>query len=338
MTNQAQDLELSVSSLRKEFHVRGGGASETLTAVDGVSFEVAAGETVALVGESGSGKSTVARCVTRLVEPTSGVVRLGSVEVTSVPRRQLPRVYRDLQMVFQDPNGSLNPRMTARAAIEEPLRLHSGLSGADLESRLKQLASDVELPPQLLDRYPRQLSGGQRQRVGIARALAVDPKIIVLDEPTASLDVSTRRRILRLLATIQRSRRLGYLFISHDLEMVRHFADRVLVMYLGAIVESGSVQEVFDHPAHPYTRALLSAVAVIDPGHEKERIRLSGEIPSAIRLPRGCRLASRCPYVVGACRTTPPPLVAISPTHSAACPVLNVGLALDAQAVTIATA
>jgi peptide/nickel transport system ATP-binding protein/oligopeptide transport system ATP-binding protein len=315
--------ELVVRSLRKEFRVRSRTSSETLTAVDDVSFEVVAGETVALVGESGSGKSTVARCIARLVEPTSGDIHLGDVALLSVPKRQVPQIYRDLQMVFQDPNGSLNPRMTVRKAIEEPLRVHFGIAGPELDSRVRQLISDVELSPQHLDRYPRQLSGGQRQRVGIARALAVEPKFIVLDEPTASLDVSTRRRILQLLARIQRERTLGYLFISHDLETVRHFADRVLVMYLGSIVESGTTEDIFDRPAHPYTRALLSSAPVIDPGRTKQRIRLTGEIASAVRVPNGCRLASRCPYVLDAClRVTPPP-VAISPTHSAACPVLN---------------
>jgi peptide/nickel transport system ATP-binding protein/oligopeptide transport system ATP-binding protein len=243
--------------------------------------------------------------------------------LTKVPRRQVPEIYGDLQMVFQDPNGSLNPRMTVRKAIEEPLKIHAGLSGPDLESTVLRLIDDVELSPQHLDRYPRQLSGGQRQRVGIARALAVEPKFIILDEPTASLDVSTRRHILQLLTRIQHERALGYLFISHDLETVRHFADRVLVMYLGAIVESGSTSDVFDDPAHPYTRALLSSAPVIDRGQTKQRIRLSGEIASAVRVPNGCRLASRCPYVLNACLRAMPPLAAVSPTHFAACPVLN---------------
>jgi oligopeptide/dipeptide ABC transporter ATP-binding protein len=316
-------FELKVRSLRKEFRMRGRKSSEWLTAVDGVSFEVAAGETVALVGESGSGKSTVARCVTRLVEPTSGAVHLGEVALSSVPKRRLPTIYRDLQMVFQDSNGSLNPRMTVRSAVAEPLRLHAGLSGSALQSRVLQLLGDVELSPEHLDRYPRQLSGGQRQRVGIARALAVEPRIVVLDEPTASLDVSTRRRILQLLARIQRERALGYLFITHDLETVRHFADRVLVMYLGTIVESGTTTDVFEQPGHPYTRALLSSAPAIGTGHTKQRIRLTGEISSATAIRKGCLLASRCPFVEDACLRARPALVSIAPTHSAACPVLN---------------
>ncbi|MGA2306221.1 MAG: oligopeptide/dipeptide ABC transporter ATP-binding protein [Acidimicrobiales bacterium] len=320
---QAFGAELVVRSLRKEFRIRTRNSSESVTAVEDVSFEVAPGETVALVGESGSGKSTVARCISRLIEPTEGEVHLAGRDLMSLPRRQVPQIYRDLQMVFQDPNGSLNPRMTVRKAIEEPLRVHSGLSGPDMESRVLQLIEDVELSSEHLDRYPRQLSGGQRQRVGIARALAVEPKFIVLDEPTASLDVSTRRRILKLLARIQRERVLGYLFISHDLDTVRRFADRVLVMYLGSIVESGSTSDVFESPAHPYTRALLSSAPVIDPGRMKQRIRLTGEVSSAVRDSNGCRLASRCPYVQNACLRHIPPLVAISPTHSAACPVLN---------------
>ena len=210
-----------------------------------------------------------------------------------------------------------------RSAVAEPLRLHAGLSGSALESRLLQLLSDVELSPEHLDRYPRQLSGGQRQRVGIARALAVEPKIVVLDEPTASLDVSTRRRILQLLTRIQRERALGYLFISHDLETVRHFADRVLVMYLGTIVESGTTTDVFERPGHPYTRALLSSAPAIGTRHANQRIRLTGEISSVIAVGKGCLLASRCPFVEDACLRARPPLVSITPTHSAACPVLN---------------
>jgi oligopeptide/dipeptide ABC transporter ATP-binding protein len=320
---QALGGNLVVRSLRKEFRIRSRVAAESLLAVDDVSFEVAPGETVALVGESGSGKSTVARCIARLIEPTQGEVHLGTSDLLSVPKRRVPQIYRDLQMVFQDPNGSLNPRMTVRKAIEEPLRIHSGLQGAALATRVQQLIDDVELSSEHLNRFPRQLSGGQRQRVGIARALAVEPKFIVLDEPTASLDVSTRRRILQLLVRIQREQSIGYLFISHDLETVRCFADRVLVMYLGSIVESGATSDVFDNPSHPYTRALLSAAPVIEPGRAKERIRLSGEIASTVRSVRGCRLASRCPYVQDECRRETPALVSITPTHFAACPVLN---------------
>jgi peptide/nickel transport system ATP-binding protein/oligopeptide transport system ATP-binding protein len=313
---------LRVSALRKEFRIRTRGTSRTLTAVDGVSLDLYPGETVALVGESGSGKSTVARCIARLVEPTSGEVTLGGVSLTALPRGELPEAYGDLQMVFQDPSSSLNPRMTVRTAIEEPLRLHFSLSRAEREDRVCQLIDAVELSSELLDRYPRQLSGGQRQRVGIARALAVEPKVILLDEPTASLDVSIRGQILDLLGRLQREKGLAYLFITHDLQTVRAIADRVLVMYLGSIVEEGPTRVVFDHPTHPYTRALLSSAPIPEYGRHKKRFLLTGEIPSPIDLPTGCRLASRCPLAQARCSASIPPLIAVSPGHAAACPVV----------------
>lgn len=320
--NGARQPALRVSALRKEFRIRTRGGGATLTAVDGVSLDLFAGETVALVGESGSGKSTVARCIARLIEPTAGEVVLGGSSLTATPRRGLPRAYSDLQMVFQDPNSSLNPRMTIRAALEEPLRLHFTLSRAEREERIRHLIASVELSPELLDRYPRQLSGGQRQRVGIARALAVEPKVILLDEPTASLDVSVRGQILDLLVRLQREKGLAYLFITHDLHTVRALADRVLVMYLGGIVEQGPTQEVFGHPTHPYTCALLSSAPVVEYGHVKDRFVLTGEIPSPIDLPTGCRLSSRCPLARPSCSASVPPLVAITPRHSVACPVV----------------
>ena len=313
---------LRVSALRKEFRIRTRGTSRTLTAVDGVSLDLYPGETVALVGESGSGKSTVARCIARLVEPTSGEVTLGGVSLTALPRGALREAYGDLQMVFQDPSSSLNPRMTVRTAIEEPLRLHFSLSRAEREDRVRQLIDAVELSGELLDRYPRQLSGGQRQRVGIARALAVEPKVVLLDEPTASLDVSIRGQILDLLGRLQREKGLAYLFITHDLQTVQAIADRVLVMYLGSILEEGPTQMVFDHPTHPYTRALLSSAPVPEYGRSKERFVLRGEIPSPIDLPTGCRLASRCPLAQARCSTSIPPLEAVSPGHAVACPVV----------------
>ena len=322
------DVVLRVSGLRKEFRAGRRGGAKKLTAVDGVSFNLHAGETVALVGESGSGKSTVARCIARLIEPTSGEVVLDDVVLTSMAKRDLPRAYRHLQMVFQDPNSSLNPRMSVRAILEEPLRLHFDMSRSERDQRARQLAEYVGLSAQQLDRYPRQLSGGQRQRVGIARALAVGPKVILLDEPTASLDVSVRGQILSLFRRTQDEKGLAYLFITHDLEVVRHFADRVLVMYLGGIVEEGPTAEVFEHPAHPYTQALLSSspVAEYTRGNEHKRSKrlllLTGEIPSPIDLPTGCRLVSRCPFVQPSCSSVVPPLRAIRPGHLSACPVL----------------
>lgn len=320
--NGSRSPVLSVSALRKEFRIRERGTPRTLTAVDGFSLDLYPGETVALVGESGSGKSTVARCIARLIEPTSGEVTLDGASLTGLPRSALSRAYGDLQMVFQDPTSSLNPRMTVRAAIEEPLRLHNTASRAERSDRVRQLMDAVELGAELLDRYPRQLSGGQRQRVGIARALAVEPKVVLLDEPTASLDVSIRGQILELLLRLQREQGLAYLFITHDLETVRAVANRVLVMYLGSILEEGPTELVFKDPTHPYTRALLSSAPVPEYGRRKERFVLRGEIPSPIDLPTGCRLATRCPLARAQCSVSLPPLIAVSPGHAAACPVV----------------
>ena len=313
---------LDVQDLRKEFAVRGAGRERTLTAVDGVTFTVRPGETVAIVGESGSGKSTIARCITRITDPTSGDVVVDGRSIVGTLRRNLPAVYRTLQMVFQDPNSSLDPRRSVRATLDEPLRLHTKLSRAERNVRIRELLSDVELPEALIDRLPRQLSGGQRQRLGIARALAVDPKVILLDEPTASLDVSVRGQIIQLLERLQAEKNLAYVFISHDLGVVRRISDRVLVMYLGAIVEEGPTAEVFDHPVHPYTRSLLSAAPVVEPGRVRTRTKLAGEIPSPIDLPPGCRLVGRCPLAQPACATTRPPLLTVSGSHRAACPVV----------------
>lgn len=312
---------LNVVDLHKEFRVRRRGRMRTLTAVDSVTVDIHPGETVALVGESGSGKSTAARCIARLIEPTRGSVVLDGHDVQTLPRRALARTYRDVQMVFQDPNSSLNPRMTIRAVLHEPLRLHTDLDRAARDARAEELLVSVGLTPAHLDRYPSQLSGGQRQRVGIARALAVSPKLLLLDEPTASLDVSVRGQILDLLARLQDEHALAYLFISHDLDVVRRIADRVLVMYLGSIVESGHTEDIFTNPAHPYTRALLSAAPVTVPGQKTDRFRLQGEIPSPFDVGAGCRLAGRCPYVQPSCRKQQPTLLPLSTTHTVACPV-----------------
>jgi peptide/nickel transport system ATP-binding protein/oligopeptide transport system ATP-binding protein len=314
------DRVLEVHDLVKRFQLRA--RRELLTAVDGVALEVAAGETVALIGESGSGKSTVARCIARLVEPTEGRVLLGGQDLTALPKSAVWHAYSDLQMVFQDPASALNPRMTARQTIEEPLKLHTDLDRAARFAAVNDLLEPVGLRSELGGRYPRQLSGGECQRVTIARALAVDPKVILLDEPTASLDVSVRGHVLDLLERLQSERNLAYLFISHDLEVVRHIADRVLVMYLGVIVEQGTAAEVFECPTHPYTRALLSAVPVAEYGYRPQRLRLAGEIPSPTNLPSGCRLASRCPLAVPSCSDMPPASVSVSASHSVLCPVV----------------
>ena len=313
---------LEVDGLRKEYRLRGGGGERrTLTAVDDVSFRVLPGETVALVGESGSGKSTIARCITRLTDPTSGTVLVDGVSVDSMPRRKLSSVYSTLQMVFQDPTSSLNPRRTVSATLDEPLRLHTTLTKARRVERIRELLHDVELSESLMGRLPRQLSGGQRQRLGIARALAVEPKAILLDEPTASLDVSIRGQIIALLERLQSELGLAYLFISHDLGVVRRISDRVLVMYLGGIVEEGPTSEVFADPRHPYTRSLLSSAPVVAHGRERTRLRLVGEMPSPLNIPAGCRLVGRCPLAVAQCSQTRPPLLEVSDDHRAACPV-----------------
>jgi peptide/nickel transport system ATP-binding protein len=313
---------LNVVGLRKEFRVKRGGRARTLIAVDSLSVEVHQGETVALVGESGSGKSTVARCIARLIEPTSGAVAVGGRDLAGMTQRELSRAYADVQMVFQDPHSSLNPRMSIRQVLAEPLRLHTNLNKKARDDRIAELLSLVGLGRQHLDRYPSQLSGGQRQRVGIARAIAVSPKVLLLDEPTASLDASVRGQILELLRDLRIGQHLAYLFISHDLEVVRRISDRVMVMYLGAIVESGLTQEIFARPTHPYTKALLSAAPHIDPSERRERFRLEGEVPSPFDVGAGCRLAGRCPLVQPSCRTQRPTLVALSPTHDVACPVV----------------
>ncbi|WP_319520728.1 oligopeptide/dipeptide ABC transporter ATP-binding protein [uncultured Martelella sp.] len=318
MTTQAV---LSVRDLRKEFDIRGMGRRRTLTAVDGVTLEVNANETLAIVGESGSGKSTIARCITRLTEPTSGDVLVRGETILNRNRRSLAAVYRDLQMVFQDPTSSLDPRMRVRDLLDEPLRLHTSMTRDERQTRINALLQAVELPVDMAGRLPHQLSGGQRQRIGIARALAVDPQVIVLDEPTASLDVSIRGQIIKLLMRLQAEQGIAFVLISHDLAVVRRIADRVLVMYLGKTVEEGTTEEIFENPQHPYTRALLSAAPVAEFGRSRTRLRLEGEIPSPVDLLAGCRLAGRCPLARPDCSHETPALLPVSATHRAACPV-----------------
>lgn len=321
---------LEVRGLRKHFPVAGGRA---LVAVDGVDVSVAAGETLALVGESGSGKSTVARCIVRLIEPTDGEVLVAGTYMRSLDPAGLARAYRNIQMVFQDPNASLNPRMTVGQALEEPLRLHLQLDRAARVARTAELMDRVGLVAGHLARYPHELSGGQRQRVGIARALAVEPKVLLLDEPTSSLDVSVRGQVLALLQQLQRELGLAYLFITHDLQVVRHIAHRVAVMYLGGIVETGPTADVFRAPAHPYTRALLSAAPVAEWGVQRARLRLHGEIGSPVDPPDACRLVGRCPLEQPDCRRAKPPLLPVGPSHDAACPVAAAQLVQSLQSV-----
>lgn len=299
---------LEVRALTKTFDVGGAIRRRPLRALDAVDLDVEAGTTLGLVGESGSGKSTLARCLLRLVEPTSGRIVFDGDDLTDRPGRRVADIYQRAQMVFQDPNSSLNPRMTIGELVAEPLRLHLGRSRRDSADRVDELLALVGLTPHHADRYPHQLSGGQRQRVGIARALAPEPTLLILDEPTSSLDVSVRGQILQLLVELQRELGLTYLFISHDLGVVRHLCDQVAVLYLGKVVEQGPSAEVFGSPRHPYTQALLSAVPAPRWGSRPERVRLKGEIPSPINLPTGCRLVGRCPWEIDECSTVHPEL------------------------------
>jgi oligopeptide/dipeptide ABC transporter ATP-binding protein len=287
-------------------------------AVDGVTLRVAAGETLGLVGESGCGKSTLARCVLRLIEPTRGRVLLDGEDLTALPEEALRRRRRDIQMVFQDPTASLNPRLSVAATVEEPLMLHTPLAGPARRARADEVLDEVGLGAGLRDRYPHQLSGGQRQRVNIARAIATRPRLVVLDEPTSALDVSLRARVILLLAELKRRMGMTYLFISHDLSTVRYLCDRVAVMYLGVLVEEAPAAELFDRPAHPYTRALLSCIPVPDPDVVPARLILSGEVPSPIDIPTGCRLRGRCPLAQPVC-AEPVPVREIAPGHTVAC-------------------
>lgn len=310
---------LRTTGLTKAYPVGGG---RHLMALGGVDLDVGEGETLALVGESGSGKSTLARCALRLVEPTGGDVQINGRSILSLGAVGLAELYREVQMVFQDPNASLNPRMSVRQVVHEPLRLHLRMPFAKREKRAVELMEMVGLTAAHLDRYPHELSGGQRQRVGIARALAAEPNLVILDEPTASLDVSVRGQVLELLQRLQVELKLAYLFISHDLQVVRHMADRVAVMYLGGIVEAGRTETVFARPLHPYTRALLSAAPVPRWGAKRQRLHLTGEIPSPIDPPEACRLVGRCPMEQIGCSARRPPLLDAGGGHLVACPVV----------------
>ncbi|MGG5823149.1 ABC transporter ATP-binding protein [Falsiroseomonas sp. HW251] len=307
---------LEVERLSKRFAAPGGGV---IGAVNDVSFTLAAGETLGLVGESGSGKSTLGRCALRLIAPTEGRVVFMGQDISTAPESRMRAMRKHMQMVFQDPWSALNPRMTARDLIEEPLMLHTRLSRAERRDEATRLGLRVRLPAAMLDRYPSELSGGQQQRVCIARAIATKPALIVLDEPTSSLDLSVRAGILDLLAELKEETGAAMLFITHDLGTLKLMADRVMVMYLGRVVEQAAAAEVFDRPAHPYTQALMSAHLPADPSVKLARHVLKGEIPSPINLPPGCGFASRCPVALPACRDAQPPLDEVAAGHHAAC-------------------
>jgi len=326
-TRQAPVL-LEVQDLTKHFPVTQGivfrRAVGQVKAVDGVSFSIDKGEALGLVGESGCGKSTIARCLLKLLAPTSGQVRFDGADLESLDRQATTRFRRRVQAIFQDPYSSLNPRMKVREIVGEPLYVHGVEKGAGLARRVDRLLERCGLPRRLADRYPHEMSGGQRQRVGIARALALEPELVVCDEPVSALDVSIQAQIINLLDDLRTELGLTYLFIGHDLSVVRHLCDRVAVMYLGKLVEVAGSDELFDHPCHPYTRALLSAVPLPDPAAEQAREHqvLPGEVPSPLNPPPGCVFHPRCSLAEPACRERVPDLVELRPEHWVACPVV----------------
>ena len=313
---------LSVKNLHKAFKVsarRPGAPKLRLKAVDGVSFEIEAGETLGLVGESGCGKSTVGKLLLRLIEPDDGIIRFADKSVTGMPKRELTALRRDMQMIFQDPFSSLNPRMRVGEIIGEPLVVHDLVNGKDTRNQVLALMDKVGLSPEHYDRYPHEFSGGQRQRIGIARTLAVQPRLVVADEPVSALDLSIQAQIVNLLKDLQEEFGLTYLFISHDLGVIEHVCDRVAVMYLGRIVEIASAEDLYSQPGHPYTEALMNAVPVPDPNRHRQKQVLSGEIPSPIDPPTGCHFHPRCPYAKDICRKEYPVLSEQVPGHKAAC-------------------
>lgn len=316
---------LKVTDLKQHFPIKGGLLGRTINhvkAVDGVSFTVHEGETVSIVGESGCGKSTTGRAILRLDEPTDGEIEFDGDDLLSYKKKQMRDTRKDLQVIFQDPYASLNPRQTVRQILGESMQIQNVVPKKDREARILELMDTVGLGPHQIDRYPHEFSGGQRQRVGIARALSVDPKLIICDEAVSALDVSIQAQVLNLLKKLQRELNLTYLFISHDLGVVRHISDRVIVMYLGKIVEIADKKSLFENPQHPYTKSLLSAIPSINPEKKRERIILSGDVPSPINPPTGCRFHTRCPFATEKCVTDVPELRNedyMTKGHQAAC-------------------
>jgi oligopeptide/dipeptide ABC transporter ATP-binding protein len=324
-SNTQQDYILDVRDLAKHFPIGGGlfgRGQAVIKAVDGVSFAIRRGETLGLVGESGCGKTTTGRCILQLEKPTSGQIFFEGHDLVKLPAAELRRARRRMQVIFQDPYSSLNPRMTIGQIIAEPLSVHGLVSDRRArESRVKELLQQAGLLAKMASRYPHELSGGQRQRVGIARALAMEPSLIICDEPVSALDVSIQAQIINLLEDLQAQLGLTYLFVAHDLSVVRHISDRVAVMYLGKIVEITDRKSLYEDPQHPYTRALLSAVPIPDPAVEalRPRVVLGGEVPSPLNPPSGCVFHPRCPIAIEECRQVIPELREIKPEHRAAC-------------------
>ncbi len=298
-----------------------GGGKLTVKAVTHVNLEIVSGETLGLVGESGSGKSTLGRLILRLIEPTSGKVFFEGRDLSTLTRSELRRLRRDMQLVFQDPYASLNPRMRVRSIVGEGIEIHRLARGKEKLDRIAELLKMVGMSPDAMNRYPHEFSGGQRQRIGIARALAVKPRFVVLDEPVSALDVSIQAQIINLLQDLQEQLKLTYLFIAHDLRVVEHISNRVAIMYLGKIVEIASRDDIYANPRHPYTRALLSAIPSVNASAKPERVKLPGEVPSPVNPPSGCSFHPRCPYAKDICRTMEPPLERGHGGHAVACHV-----------------
>ena len=311
---------LAIRDLKVHFDLRTG-RKGVVKAVDGVTIDIYPGETLGLVGESGCGKSTLGRTILRLTEPTSGQVLYRDRDLARLSRREMREHRRHLQIIFQDPYASLNPRMTVGQIVGEPLETFKLRRGREAEQRVQELLETVGLSKRFIQRFPHEFSGGQRQRIGIARALAEDPDFIVADEPISALDVSIQAQIMNLLEKLQREKNLTYLFISHDLRAIRHVSNRVAVMYLGKLVEIADAKTIYADPLMPYTKALISAVPVPDPKIEagRQRIVLEGDVPSPINPPQGCRFHTRCPYMIEACKQVVPPLIEVKPSHFAAC-------------------